>query len=378
MSANANDMSGNIPLTPIPRPGIEGLAPYVPGREGAEGAGNHPVYKLSANESALGASAMAIEAYNNAGSALHRYPDGGATDLRNKIAEVHDLNADQLICGAGSDEILHIICQAYVGAGENIIQNEHGFLVYAIAARSFGAQVQFAKEHDLTANVDEILQLVDDKTRIVFVANPNNPTGTYLPITEIRRLHEGLRRDILLVIDCAYAEYIDEADYDAGIDLVERNRNVIVTRTFSKIYGLGALRLGWGYGPPGVIDALNRIRGPFNVSSPAQAAGVAALDDQNFVMRNREHNRIERDIMYQRLNGLGLTCRRSFGNFLLVRLPQEPGKSADDVQRFLEDNGVIVREMTAYGLPEYLRISVGEKAANARVLDLLSHKFGGA
>ena len=227
--------------TPTPRPGILDIAPYVPGSSSAPGVAK--IHKLSSNESALGASPKAIEAYKAASGQLHLYPDGSATLLREKIGALHGLDPARIICGAGSDEILQLLTRAYVGPGDNIVQSDHGFLVYALAAKSCGAEVRFAPEKNLTTDVDAMLEAVDEATRIVFVANPNNPTGTYIPDAEIRRLREYLPADVLLVIDSAYAEYMDSADYAAGEALVDENDNVVMTRTFSKIYGLGGVRL---------------------------------------------------------------------------------------------------------------------------------------
>ncbi len=358
---------------PTPRPGILDIKPYVPGASSAPGAKR--IYKLSSNESALGASPKAIEAYQAAAQTLHLYPDGSASMLRKKIAETYDLDGDRIVCGSGSDEILQLLTRAYVGEGDNIIQSDHGFLVYALAAKSCGANPKFAKEKNLTADVDAILEQVDDRTRAVFLANPNNPTGTYISDSAVRRMREELREDILLVLDAAYAEYMEEPDYEAGERLVSEYDNVVMTRTFSKIYGLGGLRLGWGYCPAPVAAVLNRIRGPFNVNAAALAAGVAALNDQGFVEKNRKFNREERSMLMQQLGGMGLECVPSFGNFVLVKFPATPGLNADDVQNYLKSEGVIVREMGPYKLGDYLRISVGEKEGNRKLIDLLSRKF---
>ena len=358
---------------PAPRPGILDIKPYKPGSSSAPGAVE--VHKLSSNESALGASPHAMKAYNEAADSLFLYPDGGASALRKKIAETYDLDASRIVCGAGSDEILQLLTRAYAGEGDNIVQSDHGFLVYALAAMGCGATPLFAKEKNLTTDVDAMLDMVDDRTRIVFVANPNNPTGTYIPDSEIRRLRAELREDVLLVIDAAYAEFMEEADYAGGEKLVEEYDNVVMTRTFSKIYGLAALRLGWGYCPPAIADVLNRIRGPFNTTMAAQEAGIAALGDQDFVNRNREFNREERDFLQQQLGGMGLEFAPSYGNFILVKFPDEPGLNADDVQAYLTENGVIVREMGAYKLGQYLRVSIGPKAGNRKFIDLLAKKF---
>ena len=359
--------------TPTPRPGILDIAPYVPG--GAKAPGADKIYKLSSNESALGASEKALDAYRKVAEDLHLYPDGGAAALREKIAALHELDPARIVCGAGSDEILQLLTRAYLGPGDNIIQTDHGFLVYALAAKSCGGEVRFAPEKNLTADVDEILKLVDDKTRLVFIANPNNPTGTYVSDNEIRLLHEGLPGNVILVIDAAYAEYMEEPDYDAGAKLVDEYENVVMTRTFSKIYGLGGIRLGWGYFPAAIADVINRIRGPFNVNAPSIAAGVAAVDDQTFVTRNRDFNRDERNFLAQQIGGMGLTFVPSYGNFILVQFPDEPGRNAGDIQTYLREGGVIVREMGAYKLGEWLRISVGTKEGNRKLVELLQEKF---
>ena len=361
--------------SPAPRPGILDIKPYVPGASSARG--GDTVYKLSSNESALGASEKAVEAYQAVADELFLYPDGGSNALRAKIAETYDLDAARIVCGAGSDEILQMLVKAYVGEGDNIIQTRHGFLVYALAAKSCGAEPRFAEEKHLTADIDAVLELVDERTRMVFIANPNNPTGSYIPDSELRRLREQLREDIILVVDAAYAEYMEEDDYAPGAQMVDDFGNVVMTRTFSKIYGLAALRLGWGYCPPAIADVLNRIRGPFNVTAAAQAAGVAALEDQDFVVRNRTFNREQRDWLAQQLGRLGLEFVPSFGNFILVKFPEQDGKRAADILDYLNANGVIVRDVNAYGLGGYLRVSIGTEEANRRFIDLLDQRFAG-
>jgi len=358
---------------PAPRPGILDIKPYKPGASEAPGAVE--IHKLSSNESALGASDKAVEAYKDASAALYLYPDGGSSKLRQRIGAVHGLDPARIVCGAGSDEILQLLARAYLGPGDNIVQSAHGFLVYALAAKSCGATPRFAPEKNLSCDVDAMLALVDENTKMVFIANPNNPTGTYIPEADIRRLHEALREDIILVIDAAYAEFMEENDYSDGAAMVEEFDNVVMTRTFSKIYGLAALRLGWGYFPPAIADVINRIRGPFNVTLSAQAAGIAAVEDQDFVKKNLAFNREERDYLQQQLGGLGLDFVPSHGNFILVKFPSAPGLNADDIQAYLKENGVIVREMGAYGLGEYLRVSVGPKKGNRKFIELLEKKF---
>lgn len=360
---------------PTPHDGILGIAAYVPGKSKLATSSNTTVHKLSSNESALGVSPKALDAFENAAKSLHLYPDGSAHVLRDKIGEIHNLPSDHIICGVGSGEILQMICRTYLVPGDNVVQTEHGFLLYDICARACGAETLFAPEKNLCADIDSILNTVNQRTKIVFLANPNNPTGTWLSRDRLDTLRNSLRPDILLVIDAAYAEYVDDDAYEDGQQLVERHDNVIMTRTFSKIYGLSSLRLGWAYGPPHCIDALNRIRGPFNISSVAQTVGIAALDDQAFIQRNKAHNKEQSTIMLQRLNGLGLECGPSAGNFLLVKFPDSPGKTAPTIQAYLEEHGVIVRAMGSYRLPDYLRISIGAADANERVLDLLASKF---
>ena len=356
--------------TPTPRPGILDIKPYVPGSSKAPGAAK--VYKLSSNESALGPSPKAMAAYKACMEGLHLYPDGSAAALREAIAARYNLDAARIVCGAGSDELLQLLAKAYLGEGDNIVQTRHGFLVYMLAATSCGAETRFAPERELTADVDAILGEVDARTRIVFLANPNNPTGTYIADAEVRRLRAALRDDILLVVDAAYAEFMEEPDYAPGDKLVDEFDNIVMTRTFSKIYGLGAIRLGWAYCPAPIADVLNRIRGPFNVSAPAIAAGVAAIDDLVFEEENRRFNARERDVMAKALRSIGLDVTTSYGNFLLAKFPAESGKTADDVLGALKKNGVIVREMGAYGLPDYLRISIGEAEGNRKAIELIS------
>lgn len=359
--------------TPTPRPGILDIKPYIPGSSSAPGADK--IYKLSSNESALGASPKAIEAYKKAASGLHLYPDGSARMLREKIAAKYGLDAKRIVCGSGSDELLQLLTKAYAGEGDNIVQSDHGFLVYALAAKSCGAAPRFAPENNLTADIDALADCTDERTRIVFLANPNNPTGTYISGQKLRALRSRLRDDIILVIDSAYAEYMEHDDYEAGEKLVEEFDNVVMTRTFSKIYGLAALRLGWIYCPPGIADAVHRIRGPFNVNAPAIAAGASALNDDDFTRQNRDFNRAERDRIAKSLSQLGLEFVPGYGNFLLVKFPGGPGLDAKSIQEFLREHGVIVREMGPYKLGEYLRISIGEKDGNSKLIELLAQKF---
>lgn len=359
---------------PTAKPGVMLIKPYVGGQSTLEG--RDDIVKLSSNEGAYGASPLAQAAYAQTASELHRYPDGGAVALRKAIAEVHGLNAAQIVCGSGSDEIISLLCTSYAGEGDEVLYSEYGFLMYAISAMAAGATPVTAPETDLTANVDALLAAVTERTRILFLANPNNPTGTYLPASEVARLRANLRDDILLVIDAAYAEYVAKDDYSAGVDLVDAGDNVIMTRTFSKIYGLGAVRLGWAYGPENVIDVLNRARGPFNVNAAAQSAGEVAIRDQNFTTYVKDQNLKWLTWTQDQLQNLGLEVVDSVGNFLLVHFDGKMGRNAEAADNFLKNNGIIVRRVASYGLPDYLRITIGTEAEMQRVVDALRRFMG--
>lgn len=356
-------MSG---LRPQPNPGILSIEVYVPGKAVAKGS---KVHKLSSNESPIGASQTAMDAYHNAGGSLARYPDGSATALREAIASRYGLNADHIVCGAGSDELLQLLAHAYLAPGDEAIYSQYGFLVYPIAIASNGARAVVAPETEYQTSVDAILERVTPKTRMVFLANPNNPTGRYISFSEVRRLHRGLPANVVLVLDAAYAEFVRQNDYESGIALVAEAENVVMTRTFSKIYGLAALRLGWAYCPAHIADVLNRIRGPFNVGSAAIAAGVAAIKDQAFTDQALAHNEQWLGWLDRELTGLGLTVVPSVGNFLLVHFPAE--KPADAADAFLLEHGIVVRRMDAYGLFGALRISVGTDEANRHLVSVL-------
>ena len=359
---------------PRPRPGVLDITPYVPGKSVLEGA--RPVIKLSSNETPFGPSPRAVEAYRAAADSLSRYPDGSARGLREAIAKIYGLDAERIVCGAGSDELLNLLASAYLGPGDEAIYSEHGFLVYRIAIMARGATPVVAPETALTADVDAILACVTPATRMVFLANPNNPTGTYLSFDEVKRLRAGLPGDVLLVLDAAYAEFVRANDYEAGIELVATTQNTVMTRTFSKIYGLASLRLGWAYCPQGVADALNRVRGPFNVSGPAIAAGIAALADQAEVQRVATHNEIWRARMAEALAGMGLEVTPSAANFLLIHFPQGNGRSAAEADAFLHRRSIILRRMEEYGLPSALRLTVGTEEDNRAVLEALAAFMG--
>ena len=361
---------------PQPRPGVLDIAPYVPGKSSAPGVAK--VFKLSSNETPLGPSAKAVEAYRAAGAHLEDYPDGSASELREAIGAVFGLDPARIVCGAGSDDLLNLIARAYLKDGDEAIHATHGFLVYPIATLGAGAKPVVAPETDYTANVDHLLAAVTPKTRVVFLANPNNPTGTYIPFDEVKRLHRGLPPHVLLVLDAAYAEYVDRNDYESGIELVATSENVVMCRTFSKIYGLAALRLGWMVGPAHIVDAINRIRGPFNVSAPAIAAGVAAIKDQAHVERARAHNTQWLSWLSDEIAKLGLTVTPSVGNFLLIHFPETKGKTAKEADAFLTKRGLILRAVAGYKLPNCLRMTVGSEEANRLVVAALKEFLGKA
>lgn len=354
---------------PIPRSGIETIDPYVPGK--SEATGGAKTFKLSSNETPLGPSKKAIVAFQSAAGTLEMYPDGASTRLRNAIGQRYGLNPDRLVCGTGSDELLHLLATAYLGPETEGIFTEHGFLVYKIAILAAGGAPVIAAETNYTANVNNILKCVTPRTRVVFIANPNNPTGTYLPFDEIKRLHAALPPNVLLVLDGAYAEYVWQNDYSAGVELVSNNENVVMTRTFSKIHGLASLRIGWCYAPARVCDVLNRIRGPFNVSGPAIEAGIAAINDVEHVDISAKHNKKWIEKLTAEVQNLGLSVTPSAANFILIHFPHVPGKAAADADAFLSSNGVVLRAVSSYGIPDGLRMTVGTEEANLLTIELL-------
>ena len=359
----------SVPQRPVPRPGVLDIEAYEPGRSHAPGATK--VYKLSSNETPLGPSPKAIEAFHAAADSLAYYPDGAARDLREAIGRTIGLDPARIICGAGSDELLNLLAQAYLTAGDEAIFTTHSFLVYRTATLAAGGKPVVAPERAYTADVDAILKALTPRTRLVFIANPNNPTGTYLPIAEVRRLHAALSPRTLLVLDAAYAEYVRRNDYEAGIELAATSENVVMTRTFSKVYGLAALRLGWMYAPAHVIDAVKRIRGPFNVNTPASAAGVAALGDTAHVERGVAHNARWLPWLAEEIQALGLDVTPSVANFILIHFPRERGKSAKDADAFLLQRGLVLRRLEPYHLPGALRLTVGSEEANRLVVAAL-------
>jgi histidinol-phosphate aminotransferase len=337
---------------PTPRPAIMTIAPYVGGE--AKAAPGMKLLRLASNEGAYGPPPGAVDAVRNWLPDLHRYPDGSCAALREKLGTLHGIAPAHIVCGAGSDELIGLLVRAYAGAGDEVLYSQYGFLMYGIAAKAAGATPVQAPEKDLCADVDALLAAVTPRTKLVLLANPNNPTGSLLSHAEVVRLHKGLPGHVLLALDAAYCEYVDDAGYSAGDDLVASG-NVVVLRTFSKIYALAGPRLGWAHCPPAVADVLNRLRGPFNVAAVAQVAGLAALDDAAFVKHAKAENTKVRASFMAALNALGLHVYPSAGNFVLVRF----GVRAEEIRLALKERGILVRQMGAYQLPEYLRITIG-------------------
>ncbi|MBB3033812.1 histidinol-phosphate transaminase [Alteriqipengyuania lutimaris] len=357
---------------PQPKPYILDIAPYVPGV--AKAADGRALIKLSANENPLGCSDAASEAMTRRHETA-RYPDPDSIALRTALGELHAIEPARIVCGTGSDELLNLAAQAFAGhdaqGRDEVLMPQYSFSVYPIAARRVGAVPVEAPARDFGADVDALLAAVTERTRIVFIANPNNPTGTYLPHDEIARLRAGLPRDVLFVLDQAYAEYLPDGGAP-GLALAGEAENVLVTRTFSKIYGLASARVGWATGAPHLVDALNRIRGPFNVTGAAQAGALAALGDQDFVKRSREENARLRKVFVARLDALGnrgIATVPSEANFVLVRFPDQP--TAERVRDAIADAGYAVRHLPGQGLGEALRITIGREEDMARVGDAI-------
>lgn len=357
-------------MTIEPQPGIMDIKLYVGGESAVEGVSD--VVKLSSNENPFGAPEKAKEAIVKSVHQIHRYPNTSHTALRTAIAEVHGLDVERIICGTGSDEIIHFLCQAYAGPGDEVIYTEHGFSMYKISARAAGATPVEVPEHERVVDVDAILGAVTERTKLVFIANPANPTGTMIGGNEVARLASGLPDHTILVLDGAYAEYVE--GFDGGAAFVEAHQNVVMTRTFSKIYGLGGLRVGWGYGPKEIIDVLNRIRGPFNLSELQQAAAEAAVRDRAFVEKCRTENTRMRAWLAEALAEMGIPSDTSCANFILARFHDAGEAEACDTS--LKTQGVIVRRVAGYGLPHCLRITVGDEASCRRVAFAIA-KFKG-
>ncbi len=353
---------------PIPKPGISHISPYTPGKTSRK-AGSRPI-KLSSNENCYGPSVGALSAFVEASRELHRYPDGGAVALRKAIARAHGLEAERIVCGAGSDELIGLLVHAYAGPEDEVLYSAHGFLMYKIYTLAAGATPVTAPEQNLTADVDALLAAVTERTKIVFLANPNNPTGSYLPASELERLHAGLPEHVILAVDAAYSEYGEEMeDYSNGRKLAATTPNTVMLRTFSKIYALPSLRLGWMYGPPAIVDTLNRVRSPFNVNGVAQATGIAALEETSWLEQQCRHNSVQRMWLMRELETLGLEVYPSIANFLLADCGTKD--MADRLISGLAERDIYIRDVANYGLPHCMRITVGKPEENLALIHAL-------
>ena len=351
-----------------PQPGIMEIALY----EGGKGGSAANIVKLSSNENPFGPSDRAKEAFGRSVHQIHRYPTTDHAALRAAIASVHGLDSGRVICGVGSDEIIHFLCQAYVGPKDEVVFTEHGFLMYRISTMAAGGVPVEVAERDRTTDVDAILRACTRRTKLVFIANPNNPTGTMISAAEVARLADGMPKQAILVLDGAYAEYVE--GFDGGLSLIEARSNVVMTRTFSKVYGLGGLRVGWGYGPKPIIDVLNRIRGPFNLSNTQLETAEAAVLDQDHITRCRADNTRMRHWLALALAELGIPSDTSMTNFILARFASQDEAEACDA--FLQTQGLIVRRVASYKLPQCLRITVGDEASCRRVAHAIAQFKG--
>jgi histidinol-phosphate aminotransferase len=358
------------PSRPTPRPGIADVTPYRPGKSTVEGVAD-PI-KLSANENILGCSPSAREAFHVAADSLSLYPDGRGNQLRAAVSEHYRLEPERLILGCGTDEIFALLNQTYLRAGDNIVQGQFGFGAYAIGARANEGEVRFAPETNYRIDVDNMLECVDERTRLMFIANPANPTGTFITRAEIERLHAGLPGQVLLVLDGAYSEFNSDPTFSDGLDLARGAENIVVTHTFSKLHGLAALRVGWGYAPAAVADAVDRIRLPFNTSIAGQTAAIAALTDEEFQARSLAHVERWRPWLTQQLGGLGLEVVPSAANFVLIGFPVSGGRIASEAEAFLASRGLILRGVASYGLPDHVRLTIGLEEHNRAVVDGLA------
>lgn len=361
-------------MTIAPKPGVLDIDAYVPGRSQAAGAAR--VFKLSSNESPFGPSALAVAAYEQARAQLGVYPEGTSRILRDAIASHFGLAADRIVCGNGSDEILTLLANCYLREGEEVLFGAHSFSLYKIATlANSGVPVEIPSP-DLQFDVDAAIARMTQRTRLVYIANPNNPTANYVPAAELRRLHRALPPSAILVIDAAYAEYVRRNDYEAGIELVSGSDNVVMTRTFSKVYGLAGIRAGWAYCPKAVAEALNRVRAPFNVNIAAQRAAVAALADHAHIGMSLSHNEVWRTRLIEEIRGVGFRVDDSVANFVLIHFPDQPGRNAADADAFLMARGIIMRACTSYGLPQCLRLTIGSEEANLAAVAAL-REFAG-
>jgi histidinol-phosphate aminotransferase len=354
-------------MKPVAHSYISEIENYVPGKAKI---GSKKAIKLSSNENALGASLKAIAAYKNHADEISRYAGGSCNPLREAIAAKNKIDPERIVCGAGSDEIIALLTSAFAGIDDEIIYSEHGFLMYPISAKRVGARAVKVMEKNLKADVGAILSAITSKTKIIFIANPNNPTGSYLNKSEIDKLIKGAPRNILILLDHAYEEFVEEPDYPNAIELVNKHENVVITRTFSKIYGLASLRIGWSYSSSYIADILNKIRGPFNVGGPAQAAAIAALQDEEFFTASKNHNKKWLEVFFEELaKQQKINAHPSIANFILLDFGNV--EACQKANQILLASGIIFREMTAYGLANCLRMTIGTEEENLRVLEIL-------
>ena len=367
---------GVAAAAPAPNSWLREISPYVAGESAIEGGVR--VVKLSSNENPMGPSPRAIDAFRRCADNLGLYPDGGAARLRAAIASVHGISPDQIVCGSGSDELISLLCQAYCAPGDEVLHTAHAFAMYRISAMALGARPVAAPETELTADVDALLSRVTQRTKLLFLANPSNPTGSFLTRDDLERLIRQLPSHVLLVLDGAYAEYMRTEEYESGLKLVDSYPNVVTTRTFSKIHGLAALRLGWAYCSASVAEALNKVRGPFNVSAPALAAGEAAVQDVDYADFCAVQNEVWRDWLLKELRRAGVACPPAWANFVLPHFGEMGATSAPAADAYLRARGVITRRMDSYDLPGHLRITVGAPADNVLVARAVADFMAGA
>jgi len=358
---------------PVPRPGILGISPYVGGESKIAGANR--IIRLASNESALGPSPKAVAAYRALATEIFRYPDGASVELRQTIARHFKLDPERIVCGTGSDELIALLGKCYAGPGDEVIHTRHGFAMFPLAAQSAGATPISVPEKNLTADIDAILAHVNERTKLIFLANPNNPTGTYVPRSEVERLYRALPKSCVLVLDGAYAEFVDRPDYEPGLALASSEPNVVMLRTFSKIHALAGLRIGWSYSSAAIADVFNRTRGTFNVGLPSAAAAIASLDDTASLERARAHNLRWRPWLEEQIRAIGLEISPTVANFVLVKFGAAP-KDAPAAREFLKSRFILVRQMGSYLLPDYLRITVGTEDENRAVVAALADFVG--
>lgn len=362
-----------IQSMPSPRSSVVDLPIYRPKLTAKR---DGPVIRLSANEGALGPSPKAVVAMADAAASMHRYPTGEVVELAEALGACHGLDPARMVFGCGSDELIVALCTAYLEPDDEVVVNQFGFAMYPLMARAAGGVPVVAQDRDYRVDVDAMLAAVGPRTKIVFLANPNNPTGSYLSRSEVARLHAGLPGNVLLVIDSAYAEYVTRNDYADGSDMAERFDNVIMLRTFSKMYAMAGLRLGWGYGPAHVLDAIAAVKQPFGANVVAVAAGIAAVGDTEFQQRALEHNETWRTWTVERLTGLGLSCLPSVANFVMVRFPDDPARDAAAAGAYLAERGIFIRDMASYGAPEYMRFSIGTEEEMRSFIDAVAAFLG--